>query len=94
MGAAGALASHLGCAAAELASRVASRYVTPRDVGSGLVAGAGLGRNGHPKSLSLEERNTCVPWLPRLAPFSPSVGFTGGESPRAQHLPPTFFQAD
>lgn len=46
VGAAGALASHLGCAAAELASRVASRYVAPRDVGSGLVAGAGLDETG------------------------------------------------
>lgn len=42
MGPAGTLVIHLGCAAIELAIRVASRYVTSRDVGPGLVAGSGL----------------------------------------------------
>lgn len=42
VGPAGTLVTHLGCAAVELAIRVASRYVASRDVGPGLVAGSGL----------------------------------------------------
>lgn len=36
VGPAGTLVIHLGCATVELAIRVASRYVSPRDSGSGV----------------------------------------------------------
>lgn len=98
MGPAGALATHLGCAAVELACRVASRYVAPRDMGSGLVAGSRLEESVvilcpcHWMKGTLNTEGAGAPGCPDWLLFELSVGFTGGVPSRAQNPLPAFFQ--